>query len=76
MKHDKVVDSSRPDYAIVEAEAARVAQEAAMALKRSRRLCLPAVAGAPTWTGSNGGQANKSVFGIVMGYCFFLNIIK
>ena len=54
MKHDKIVDSSRPDYAIVEAEAQRVAREAANALKRSRRHCSSALSGEPTWTGQNG----------------------
>ncbi|CAG5128960.1 unnamed protein product [Candidula unifasciata] len=55
MKHDKIMDSGRPDYVIVEAEAERVAREAAAALRRSRQQCASALAGVPTWTGQHGG---------------------
>lgn len=57
MKHDKIMDSGRPDYAIVEAEAEKVAREAAAALKRSRQLCSSALSGLPNWTGQSGGLA-------------------
>ncbi|KAH9520099.1 DNA excision repair protein ERCC-6 [Bulinus truncatus] len=57
MKHDKIMDSGRPDYAIVEAEAEKVAREAAAALRRSRQLCSSALSGLPSWTGHNGGLA-------------------
>ena len=59
MKHDKIMDSSRSDYAIVEAEATKVAKEAVAALRRSRAMCMPAAAGVPTWTGSHGGPSAK-----------------
>ncbi|KAI8796459.1 DNA excision repair protein ERCC-6 [Biomphalaria glabrata] len=62
MKHDKIMDSGRPDYAIVEAEAEKVAREAAAALKRSRQLCSSALSGLPNWTGQSGGLA-KPRFG-------------
>lgn len=55
MKHDKILESSAPDYAIVEGEANRVAKEAIKALKESRRMCARAEEGIPTWTGQHGG---------------------
>jgi len=63
MKHDKIMDSGRPDYAIVEAEADRVAKEAAAALKRSRQHCASALSGVPTWTGQHGQTVSKPRFG-------------
>ncbi|KAL8610511.1 hypothetical protein ACOMHN_060431 [Nucella lapillus] len=63
MKHDKIMDSGRADYAIVEAEATKVAKEAVAALKRSRAMCNPATTGIPTWTGSHGGPSVKPRFG-------------
>ncbi|XP_038638788.1 DNA excision repair protein ERCC-6 [Scyliorhinus canicula] len=40
MKHDVIMESSNPDYVLVEAEANRVAQDALKALKASRQRCL------------------------------------
>lgn len=57
MKHEKIMDSGRPDYAIVEAEAEKVAREAVAALRRSRQQCASAISGLPTWTGQHGGLA-------------------
>ena len=57
MKHDKIMESARPDYAIVEAEAEKVAQEAVAALRRSRHSCSSALSGQPTWTGQHGAVA-------------------
>lgn len=54
MQHDVIMDPSKHDYMIVENEAARVAREAAKALKRSRSLCNNAITGLPTWTGQSG----------------------
>ena len=59
MKHDKIMESGRPDYALVEAEATKVAKEAVAALRRSRAMCMPASSGVPTWTGQHGGTAAK-----------------
>ncbi len=54
MQHDRIMSSSGADYALVEAEADRVAREAARALKLSRARCLGARTGVPTWTGNTG----------------------
>lgn len=54
MQHDVIMDPSKHDYMIVENEAARVAREAAKALKRSRSCCNNAITGLPTWTGQSG----------------------
>ncbi|KAK6187270.1 hypothetical protein SNE40_005335 [Patella caerulea] len=59
MKHDKIMDSGRPDYAIVEAEAEKVAKQAVAALRKSRTVCTPATSGVPTWTGQNGGVKRR-----------------
>ncbi|XP_033100305.1 DNA excision repair protein ERCC-6-like [Anneissia japonica] len=65
MKHDVIMDSANPDYVLVEKEAERVAKEAALALKRSRRRCMPASSGIPTWTGSVGvARPDKPRFGL------------
>lgn len=39
MQHDTIMESSNPDYVLVEAEANRVAKEAMRALKVSRQQC-------------------------------------
>ncbi|NXP47100.1 ERCC6 protein, partial [Heliornis fulica] len=54
MKHDVIMESTSADYVLVEAEANRVAQDALKALKISRRQCLGAASGVPTWTGASG----------------------
>ena len=54
MQHDRIMQSSDPDYALVEGEAERVAKEAARALKESRSRCQSASTGVPTWTGQSG----------------------
>lgn len=56
MQHDSIVDSAAPDYALVEGEAERVAQQAIRRLRESRRRCLSAVSGVPTWTGLHGSS--------------------
>ncbi|XP_006874667.1 PREDICTED: DNA excision repair protein ERCC-6 [Chrysochloris asiatica] len=67
MKHDAIVDGTSADYALVEAEATRVAQDALKALRVSRQRCLGAVSGVPTWTGQRGisgaPAGRKSRFG-------------
>ena len=59
MQHDKIMMSSNPDFALVEAEADRVARDAAKALKDSRARCHNARMGVPTWTGQNGFTNSK-----------------
>ena len=54
IQHDSIMQSGEPDYALVEGEAQRVAQEAARALKASRAACYNATSGKPTWTGTSG----------------------
>lgn len=39
MQHDTIIESSNPDYVLVEAEANKVAKEALRALKVSRQRC-------------------------------------
>ncbi|KAG1950416.1 DNA excision repair protein ERCC-6 [Pimephales promelas] len=51
MKHDTIMESSNPDYVLVEAEANRVAKDALRALKVSRQNCrLPFSRGSTTAT--------------------------
>lgn len=59
IQHDAIVNGGNADYAIIEAEADQVAKEAVEALKVSRRTCLTASQGVPTWTGQNGAQKPK-----------------
>lgn len=39
MQHDTIIESSNPDYVLVEAEANKVAKDALKALKISRQHC-------------------------------------
>jgi len=54
MQHDKIMEGGHADYALIEGEAKKVAQEAVKALKESRRQCWSATSGVPTWTGTSG----------------------
>lgn len=48
MQHDTIMESSNPDFVLVEAEANRVANDALKALKISRRQCrLPSTRSSP-----------------------------
>lgn len=48
MQHDTIMESSNPDFVLVEAEANRVANDALKALKISRRQCrLPSARTSP-----------------------------
>uniref|UniRef100_S4RU97 Excision repair cross-complementation group 6 n=1 Tax=Petromyzon marinus TaxID=7757 RepID=S4RU97_PETMA len=47
MQHDAIMNSSRPDFALVEAEATRVARDAMHALRQSRRHYRSASAAPP-----------------------------
>ena len=59
LQHDAIVDNDTPDFAIAESEAAEVAKRAVRAMKESRRECLRAESGVPTWTGTNGGLKKR-----------------
>ncbi|KAH0624389.1 hypothetical protein JD844_031796 [Phrynosoma platyrhinos] len=54
MKHDVIMESSSPDYVLVEAEASRVAQDALKALKISRQRYQGITSCVPTSTGASG----------------------
>ncbi|XP_077491525.1 DNA excision repair protein ERCC-6-like isoform X2 [Amblyomma americanum] len=56
MRHDRILDSAEADYSLVEGEAERVAREAIRRLRESRRQCLSARSGVPTWTGTHGAS--------------------
>lgn len=47
MQHDSIIESSNPDYVLVEAEADKVAKDALKALKVSRQRCRLASSRAP-----------------------------
>lgn len=49
MQHDTIMESSNPDFVLVETEANRVASDALKALKISRRQCrLPCARSSPS----------------------------
>ena len=53
LQHDRIIDAGNPDYALIEGEAERVAQQAIRELKSSRRReCWTAAD--PNWTGTSG----------------------
>lgn len=54
LQHDEIINSNQQEVSIVEKEAARVAKEAADALKKSRILARSNTVGTPTWTGKFG----------------------
>ncbi|XP_042316777.1 DNA excision repair protein ERCC-6 isoform X2 [Sceloporus undulatus] len=54
MKHDVIMESSSPDYVLVEAEASRVAQDALKALRISRQRYQGVASCVPTSTGPTG----------------------
>ncbi|XP_010789252.1 DNA excision repair protein ERCC-6 [Notothenia coriiceps] len=66
MQHDTIMESSNPDYVLVEAEANRVAKDALRALKVSRQQCRlsynrPSPAPAPAPARKRFGQKNNSL---------------
>ncbi|KAJ3343494.1 hypothetical protein HDU93_008153 [Gonapodya sp. JEL0774] len=54
LKHDVIMDSSNPEYVIVEKEASKIAERAIAALRESRRQRRRADVSVPTWTGNFG----------------------
>ncbi|KAF3989090.1 hypothetical protein FT663_03761 [Candidozyma haemuli var. vulneris] len=54
LQHDEIINSNQQEVSIVEKEAARVAKDAAEALKRSRISARSNTVGTPTWTGKFG----------------------
>ena len=51
VQHDVIMDTATADYAIIESEAKRAADEAMAALRASRAHCQRAESGIPNWTG-------------------------
>lgn len=66
LEHDAVMEASRPDTVLMEREATRIAQQAAEALRESRKLARKAKVGTPTWTGRF-GKAGKSSSASILG---------
>lgn len=58
-QHDKVMETSVSDFALVEAEAEKAAREAVEHLRQSRRVCFRPETGIPTWTGNSGGMKRR-----------------
>lgn len=75
LKHDVVMDASKADYILIEAEADRVAKQAANSLKQVRSASNRALSGIPTWTGQSGGN-NKPRFGQKKNSVLASNFIK
>ncbi|XP_061693616.1 DNA excision repair protein ERCC-6 [Syngnathoides biaculeatus] len=62
MQHDSIIESSNPDYVLVEAEADKVAKDALKALKVSRQQCRRALSqGPPPPTRKRFGQKKNSL---------------
>lgn len=59
LHHDKIVENNEPDYALVEIEAEKIANEAVKALKESRKLCSAAQSGLPNLVGVKFGSKLK-----------------
>jgi DNA excision repair protein ERCC-6 len=59
LHHDKIVNNSEPDFALIEIEAEKVANEAVKALKESRKYCSTAESGRPNLVGIKFGAKLK-----------------
>ncbi len=59
LQHDKIIENTTPDYALVEAEADRIAKDAINALKESRKYCRSADSGVPNLAGIKFGSKLK-----------------
>ena len=63
LQHDMIVNNTDPDFALVETEAERVANEAIKSLKHSRKYCHSAESGFPNLTGIKfGAKSNLLAF--------------
>ncbi len=54
LQHDTIMEGGPADFAIVEKEAEKIAEEAINELKKSQESCFPAHTGIPNWTGKHG----------------------
>lgn len=55
LQHDTIMEGGPADFAIVEQEAQKIAEQAVDELKKSQKQCFPAQSGIPNWTGKYGG---------------------
>jgi DNA excision repair protein ERCC-6 len=64
LHHDRIVESEKPEFMIVEQEAQRIADEALANLRASRIAIQDPNQFAPTWTGRSGSAGNpRSILG-------------
>lgn len=54
MRHDKIMESSKSDYVIIENEAQKLATKAIADLEASRAQCWDSGSGRLNWTGNQG----------------------
>lgn len=54
MRHDKIMESSKSDYIIIENEAQKLAKKAIEDLEASRTQCWQPGSGRLNWTGNHG----------------------
>lgn len=54
MRHDKIIESSKSDYVILENEAQKLAKKAVEDLEASRAQCWEPGTGRLNWTGHQG----------------------
>ncbi|XP_027841630.2 DNA excision repair protein ERCC-6-like isoform X1 [Aphis gossypii] len=59
MRHDKIMESSKSDYVIIENEAQKLAKKAIEDLEASRSQCWETGSGRLNWTGSQGTVRSK-----------------
>eukprot|EP01137_Pigoraptor_chileana_P015084 Opistho-2@70578 len=60
LRHDSIMETAKPEAALVQREAERIAQSAVQALRESRDACMGASVGMPTWTGRSGAAGAPS----------------
>lgn len=59
IRHDKIMESSKSDYVIIENEAQKLAKKAIEDLEASRVQCWEPGSGRLNWTGSHGSVKPK-----------------
>lgn len=62
LKHDKIMESSKSDYVIIENEAQKLAKKAIENLEASRSQCWEPGSGRLNWTGNQGTVRPKLLF--------------
>lgn len=59
IRHDKIMESSKSDYVIIENEAQKLAKKAIEDLEKSRAQCWLPGSGRLNWTGTQGSVRPK-----------------